>query len=117
MIKLLTTEETEPPIQSAIKYLSSANRLLDDFHSFKAGQIVRWKRGLKNRKQPEYDQPAIVRMVLNPPIIDLFDGNTGSMYYREPLSLLIGTIDEYGDFFELHVDGRRFEPYPKIALH
>ena len=37
---------------------------LDQFHNFTEGQIVKWKRGLKNRRFPDYGEPAIVTAVL-----------------------------------------------------
>lgn len=74
------------------------------------GTLVQWKPNLKNRKSPEYGKPGIVVEVLSPPIIDAtFD--SGSTYFREPLGIIIGFIDEDGDFMTYHVDARRFEVY------
>jgi len=83
-------------------------------HAFKPGDLVRWKPGLMNRRCPRYGTPAVVMEVLDPPILDK-DPESGSTYYREPLSLVIGLIWERnpgrGDFVIFHVDGHRFEPW------
>lgn len=74
------------------------------------GMLVQWKPNLKNRKSPDYGRPGIVVEVLSPPIIDAtFD--SGSTYFRELLGMVIGFIDEDGDFMTYHVDARRFEVY------
>jgi hypothetical protein len=89
-------------------------RLFDCFFSLKSqkslqeGQIVRWKAGMKNRNYPEYGEEVIVTEVLENPLIDHTERESGSPYFREPLSIKIGEFVE-GDFVEFHVDGRRFE--------
>ena len=82
-------------------------------NSFKPGQLVRWKEGLKNRSLPEYNEPAIVWEILPNPIFD----NTktvvaGSRYFREPLDIVLGVMDENA-FILLHYDSRRLEPIPQ----
>src|SRR3546814_14058437 len=48
--------------------------------------------------------------MLSPPVIDgTFE--SGSTYFREPLDIIIGFVDEDGDFLNYHADARRFEPY------
>lgn len=79
-------------------------------HSFQVGQLVRWKPGLRNRVRPLYDQPGIVIEILDEPVRDL--EKTGSSYYREPLDIVVGIIDEDGDFVFYHFDSGRFEPLP-----
>jgi hypothetical protein len=81
-------------------------------HLFKPGQLVRWKEGLKNKSLPEYNTPAIVWETLPAAIFD----NTktivaGSRYFREPLDIVLGVIDEETSaFILLHYDSRRLEP-------
>ena len=75
--------------------------------NFKQGQIVVWKENMRNRKKPEYGQPVIVVDVLKEPLKDL--SSPGSAYFNEPLDLVIGFFDEYGDWIVLHVDARCFE--------
>ena len=82
---------------------------MDDFlqkENFHQGQIVVWKENMRNRKKPEYGQPAIVVDVLKVPLKDL--SNPGAAYFNEPLDLVIGLFDEYGDWIVLHVDARCF---------
>lgn len=78
--------------------------------TFKVGDIVVWRNGLKNRTYPDYGTPAIVVEVLSPPLIDTID-DSGSPYFREALNLRLGVIDERGDFLTFVYDGRRFEHY------
>lgn len=78
-------------------------------NGFHPGQIVQWKSGLKNRRLPEYGQPAIVMDVLNPPVYDTSKDLAGSNLFREPLTLVLGLHDSDGDFLCYHFDGRRFE--------
>ncbi len=74
-------------------------------------QVVKWKHGLKNRRFPLENQPAIIVDILNPILISE-EKETGSPYFREPLDILLGFIDEKrGDFLVFHCDSRRFEPY------
>lgn len=76
--------------------------------SSKASSVV-WKPDLKNRKAPEYGEPAIITAVFPVPAIDHSDESTGSPYFHEPLSTVIGLHRE-DDLLEFYVDGRRFEP-------
>lgn len=77
-------------------------------NEFAKGQLVQWKVGLKNRKLPHENQPAIVIDVLDKPVYNK-DG-AGSPYFREPLDIILGII-ERGEFFIFHYDKRRFEPF------
>lgn len=81
-------------------------------HAFQEGQLVQWKRDMKNRRSPDYGQPIIVVEVLDEPVYDTSsDKSAGSPYFREPLTLVAGWLDEDGDFVCLHYDGQRMEPY------
>lgn len=87
--------------------------VLHDFnkkYKFKPGQIVKWKTGLKNRRRPNYDEPVIVVEVLEEPVFDI-DTDASSSYFREPLDLVLGFIDQAGDFVAYYFDKRRFQPY------
>jgi len=84
------------------------NAFLADSDKFKPGDIVRWKKGLKNRKYPKENQSCYVINVLENPIIqDARD--PGSPYYREPLDLVLALLDEDSDLVLFHYDKRRFE--------
>jgi hypothetical protein len=85
-------------------------------HSFQPGQIVRWKKGLKNRKRPDYDEPVVVISTWNDPLYDQTQ-ESGSTYFREPLTIILGMIDNDGELISFHFDSRRFEPYEGISEH
>lgn len=79
--------------------------------NFKAGDLVTWKPGMKNRNFPANGEPVVVIQVLAEPV---FGGTNyeGSVEFREPLTLRIGCLDENdGEFMVFHVDGARFELY------
>ena len=71
---------------------------------------MKWKRDLKNRRRPAYDEPVIVIEVLRTPVFDE-RGESSSPYFREPLDVVLGLVDEDGDFICYHFDSRRFEPF------
>jgi hypothetical protein len=79
-------------------------------HTFQLRQLVKWKSGLKNKRLPKEGQPAIVLEVLEE-TLDQVERDPGSPYFREPLDIVLGVIDEDGDFMTFHFDKRRFEPY------
>lgn len=82
--------------------------------SLQPGMLARWKPGMKNRTRPDYDVPMMVVEVLGQPIIDTtFD--SGSIYFRERLGIILGFLDEDDEFCLLHYDSRRFEPYTEIG--
>lgn len=79
------------------------------------GMLAQWKLGMKNRKTPEYGAPVVVVEVLANPTVDTtFD--SGSIYFREKLDIILGFIDDEGEFSTLHYDSRRFEPYTRVGL-
>lgn|GEM_PF-919457 len=74
----------------------------------KAGDIVRWKKGLSNRKLPAEGQDAIVIEVLTEKNLQK-EKDSGTPYYREPLDLALAILDSKGDLVIFHYDQRRFE--------
>jgi len=78
---------------------------------FQPGDLIVWKQGLKNKKLPEEDTPVIVVEVLEDIIFDETKGSSGTSYFREPLDLKVGSIDDDGDFVIFHYDSKRFEKY------
>jgi hypothetical protein len=78
-------------------------------HTLSKGQLVRWKPGLKNRRLPQKNQPAIVWEILAEPIIQT-DKDSGTPYFREPLDIALALLDEDGDLVIFHYDSKRFEP-------
>jgi hypothetical protein len=80
-------------------------------HEFKVGDLVKWKEGLKNKKRPYSNQPAIVVQLLEKPLINRFGEEAGSPYYREPLDIILGLFDDDDEFLMFYYDKRRFELY------
>jgi hypothetical protein len=78
--------------------------------SFEVGQIVKWKKGLKNKKLPHQNQPAIVVGLLDEPVIDR-DGESGSPYFLEKLNIILGIISDDDTFLTFYYDRSRFESY------
>ncbi|NJL99048.1 MAG: hypothetical protein HC924_09650 [Synechococcaceae cyanobacterium SM2_3_2] len=79
-------------------------------HVFSEGSLIQWKPNLKTMRKPYYNEPGIVIKVLDEPIYrDLEDSE--SVYFREPLDLIVGLIDNDDDFIVLHFDSRRFMPF------
>lgn len=83
--------------------------------SLHPGMLAQWKPGMKNRRTPDYDVPMVVVEMLDSPIIDgTFE--SGSVYFRERLNIILGFVDEDDEFYMLHYDSRRFEPYAGIEM-
>jgi hypothetical protein len=79
-------------------------------HDFSPGQIVRWKKGLRNKRFPAYGQPLIVLKTMPEPVFDTTITSDGNPYFREPLTLIVGILSSDGDLYCLHLDSRRLEP-------
>ncbi len=101
----LSDEEIIPLIRGRYESMSKQ-------HGFSEGMIVRWKKGLMNRKRPRDNEPAIVCKVLGAPIFDNADNTASTPYFQEPLDISIGLLGPDLEFFVFYVDSRRFEPYP-----
>ena len=99
--------------QREVAKLRERFQLLNGAETFKPGDIVTWKEGLRNKKHPIPGTAAIVVKVLDEPVYDLQAGS-GSPYYREPLNIVIGIIDDDGDLLCFYNDGRRFTHIPPL---
>lgn len=106
---LAEAAQAHDPTAAHKEMLSELAARLYQYNAFIKGQFVMWKPGLKNRKCPEYGEPAIVTAVLPTPIFDPAENAAGSPYFQEPLSLVIAVLRD-DDLLEFRVDGRRFEP-------
>ncbi|WP_449428485.1 hypothetical protein [Rhodanobacter umsongensis] len=82
--------------------------------SLQPGMLAQWKPGMKNRKTPDYGVPMMVVEVLEQPVIDT-TFESGSIYFRERLDIVLGFLDEDEEFCLLHYDSRRFEAYAGIG--
>ena len=109
-IRLTDAENIGSPTELHRHKLKELSERLDRFHSFAKGQMVKWKPGLKNRKFPEYGEPAIVTAVLPNPTFDPSEVTAGSPYFQEPLTFVLGTYRD-DEFLEFRLDSRRFEPF------
>jgi len=81
---------------------------------FELGDVVKWKKGLKNKKYPKEGQLCIVIEEMEKPIIQ-DSRDSGSPYYREPLDLVLALLDDESDLVIFHYDKRRFELFEKRA--
>jgi hypothetical protein len=109
-IRLAETSEIQSPNEVQRLKLKELTERLDQFHNFTKGQIVKWKPGLKNRKFPDYGEPAIVTAVLPSAICDPSEVAAGSPYFQEPLTFVLGMYRD-DEFLEFRLDSRRFEPF------
>ncbi|MCP1913388.1 hypothetical protein J2R96_005868 [Bradyrhizobium elkanii] len=112
MLRLVPSDAECGPSTEYKRRLMELVHAMDAKHTFHKGQFVRWKAGLKNRGVPAYNEPVVVRKVLVKPVFDMCEAArcSGSPYFEEPLTLVLGIIDPDGDLVELRYDGRRFEP-------
>ena len=74
--------------------------------AFKVGDLITWKDGLRNKKEPQQGHVAVVTEVLKEPVLDP-GKEAGNPYFREPLSIKAAFLDSDGDFMEVHLDARR----------
>ena len=79
-------------------------------HRFEPGGLVMWKVGLRNKRRPRPGEPAVVVEVKEKPIFDA-GKESGSPYFREPLDVVAGVLDQDGDFMLCHLDSRRLRPF------
>lgn len=99
--------------QREVTKLRERLQLLNNVETFAPGDIVTWKEGLRNKKHPVKGKAGIVVKVLDTPVHDM-EVSSGSPYYREPLDIVVGIIDDDGDLICFHNDGRRFTHIPPL---
>jgi hypothetical protein len=109
-IRLTETAKIDSPTELHCLKLKELAERLDQLHSFTKGQFVKWKAGLKNRKFPDYGEPEIVTDVLPSAIFDPGEATSGSPYFQEPLTFVLGIYKD-DEFLEFRLDSRRFEPF------
>ena len=86
--------------------LTAAFERMNQKNTFKPGDIVDWKPGMRNKQS--YG-PFIVVEVLDSPVLDGID-EAGSQYFREPLDIVLGKVVDDGERFVTHYyDSRRME--------
>lgn len=114
LLQRLALKEGGGGVNNKINRLKTLLDSLARPEEFKVGDIVVWRSGLKNRKFPDYGEPAIVVEVLTPPLVDE-TSDSGSTYYKELLSLKLGIISDEGDLVTFLYDGKRFEHYQDVG--
>lgn len=100
--------DTEAEIIARLKECAAS--FTERKYAFKPGDIVRWKKNMKNKRYPQNGAPVIVVGVMEPPVYDN-KADPGSSYFKEPLTITAGHVDKDEEFTVFHYDGRRFEPY------
>ncbi|MBW4486084.1 MAG: hypothetical protein KME14_26475 [Tildeniella torsiva UHER 1998/13D] len=105
-----TTEEEQSYGEEHLVRLREACDRLCENEDFEVGQIVKWKKDLKNRRLPRQNQPAIVVKVLDEPIVSS-DDESGSPYFLEKLDIILGVMSKDGTFLTFYYDSSRFESY------
>lgn len=79
-------------------------------HTFKPGDLVTWKPGLRNKMLPDDGQPGIVIDALAEPVSD--GSSDGDLpYFHEALDLAVGVTDRENDVLVYWFDSRRMQPY------
>ena len=109
-IRLAESPKIDTPAELHRQKLMELAERLDQLHNFSKGEFVKWKAGLKNRKFPDYGEPAVVTAVFPSAIFDPSETSAASPYFQEPLTFVIGTYRD-DDFLEFRLDSRRFEPF------
>ena len=97
------------------EHKQDADRLKELYESYatnynlRPGMLVQWKEGLKNRKFPKYNEPAVLLEV----VLGQRDteAEIGIQCHREPLEARLGVVDPAGEFEGWWVDMNRLEPY------
>jgi len=112
MEALLESRGTTPAFgQNVEKTITTLKERAESFarkEELHVGDLVTWKEGLRNRKRPAEGEPAIVMEILDGPVFDP-EKSGGSAYFREPLDIVLGLLDEDADFALFHFDSRRFQ--------
>ncbi len=85
----------------------------EEDNNLKVGGLAVSKSGLKNRKHPIYGEPVVVVQVAESEKDAHIDpsNDSGSPYYKEPLTLQVGVLDDDDELLLFYVDKRRFRPY------
>ena len=105
-IRNIFKEEVSPPKIDK----NELRNVFDSFlkkDNFKVGDLVKWKDFLRNRSQPDYDEPAVVVSVLDEAHITNNQDSLSSDFL-EPLDIALGFFDIDGQFVIYYFDKRRF---------
>lgn len=89
--------------------LVNAAALYAEKHTFKVGDIIQWKNGMKNVSYPKTDDPAIVLDVFDAPL-DQPQVNSDNAHFLEKPDIAIGTFNDNGIFSVWTAFSGRFQP-------
>jgi len=103
------TRQLSEKEMKAIRTISDRCKVYNSGIAYGVGDMVKWKKGMRNRRFPTADGVAIVTHVYPSPVYDKKAKESGSPQFHDPMSVILGVIDEDGDFVEFHYDGNRFE--------
>lgn len=85
-------------------------------NTFKVGDIVRQKAGCRcYQKIGKNDMRIVVEVLDEPVLFEDDDVGAGSPYWRQPLDIIIGHIDD-DQFVTFYADSRRFEHVPASEI-
>lgn len=97
-----------------------AYKLYTEEYTPQLGDVVQWKDTMKDRKVPQYNEPAVIVEVLDEPLngYEDKDVNFAQMYATCYYDIVIGIMED-GEFFTYLADSRRFEKHvPAVStLH
>lgn len=106
-LRTSTNKEERKKLEEAER-LITLSRSYEQMEEFHVGDLVKWKPGMRNTRQPQYTQVAIVSAVFECPQY-FTDKSAGSSLFREPTTMKIAFVDNNDDeFVEYSVDGHRF---------
>lgn len=108
-----TDNDPMPEVNAAGRAAALADALAryQKANTFKPGDLVVWKPGLRNKQAPVYGEPAIIVEVFETPLRDASE-DPSSSYFREQLHGRVGIImDDRPGLAIFHFDFNRFEPY------
>lgn len=107
------TPPTSQEITARVQRLIDARTALFTPAQLQPGDLVTYKPGMKNKNILD-GYPGIVIRLLDTPVTDDAMDST-SPYYREPLDIVIGTLEVAQDgqptFIEVYLDSRRLDVY------
>ena len=97
------------PVKDVLEEAQDFVKRYHETETFKPGDLVVWKPGMKNKKNPLYDAPVVVLEVFEP-LRNMAD--TGTTYGAEPLDMrCIQLKDSDGDLNAFAHDSHRFTKY------
>lgn len=99
------------PAVLAYQYQDLCRQLtdVDRAATFKVGDLITWKAGMRTHKWPVYGEPVVVTAVLPEPLFAEIENKHGTPYWREPLDIKIGWITpDTREFLEFYADSRRY---------